>query len=340
MLETGIFLVEEIFREVPHRHVVFTIPKMIRKSFFWHRETLNDLSRLAWKCLTTFMQGTLGVEGRPGAVLSIETSGEYLDLNPHIHALVTDGIFKPDAGFLAMPGYQERGVAVLKSLWEKAVLDFAVKREFIKSETANKLLSWRHTGFSVFANRRVDYRKTDEASVAETLQLARYIAKPHFALGKMKYAPVSNTVLYHGGMHAGRKQNFVVFAATDFLAAVTSHIPNHRQKYINFYGTYSNRTRGKQAADNEPHDTLSPATESQKEFRKTWAMLIQQVWEVDPLVCPECGKEMKVVQIIQADPDVQADRLLESGKPQNSTGPPMPESEITYEPFDDGWAPA
>lgn len=56
MPKTGVFVVEEIFRDIPHRHIVFTIPKIIGKSFFWYRETLNDLSQLSWKCLATFMQ--------------------------------------------------------------------------------------------------------------------------------------------------------------------------------------------------------------------------------------------------------------------------------------------
>ena len=31
---------------------------------------------------------------------------------------------------------------------------------------------------------------------------------------------------------------------------------------------------------------------------QTWAMLIKRVYEVDPLCCPECGGEMKVVSFI------------------------------------------
>ena len=32
---------------------------------------------------------------------------------------------------------------------------------------------------------------------------------------------------------------------------------------------------------------------------QTWAMLIKRVYEVDPLCCPECGGEMKVVSFIE-----------------------------------------
>jgi len=32
---------------------------------------------------------------------------------------------------------------------------------------------------------------------------------------------------------------------------------------------------------------------------QTWAMLIKRVYEVDPLSCPECGGQMKVVSFIE-----------------------------------------
>lgn len=36
--------------------------------------------------------------------------------------------------------------------------------------------------------------------------------------------------------------------------------------------------------------------------KRAWARLLAKVYEVDPLVCPKCGAEMKVIAIIE-DPD-------------------------------------
>ena len=33
-------------------------------------------------------------------------------------------------------------------------------------------------------------------------------------------------------------------------------------------------------------------------MRRSWAQLIKRIYEVDPLVCPSCGSEMKVVAFI------------------------------------------
>jgi hypothetical protein len=33
-------------------------------------------------------------------------------------------------------------------------------------------------------------------------------------------------------------------------------------------------------------------------MRRSWAQLIKRIYEVDPLVCPSCGSEMKVIAFI------------------------------------------
>jgi hypothetical protein len=38
---------------------------------------------------------------------------------------------------------------------------------------------------------------------------------------------------------------------------------------------------------------------SDKASKQAWARLIQKDYEVDPLICPNCGSEMRIVDIIQ-----------------------------------------
>jgi hypothetical protein len=38
---------------------------------------------------------------------------------------------------------------------------------------------------------------------------------------------------------------------------------------------------------------------SSKEGRKNWSRLIQKIYEVDPLICPKCSGEMKVISVIE-----------------------------------------
>lgn len=246
MLQTEMWVVDNILQEVPHRHLIFTIPKLPRRPFFQSRGALNELSRIAWRCVKTFMMDGAGL-GTPAAVQAIETSGEYLEPNPHIHVIATDGVFAENGHFCPAPKFDESAHRYLLSLWTKAIADFVVKHKFISPEMMGKILNWQHTGFSVFADRRVDFKKSNEASVIEMRHLARYISKPPFSLEKILWKPGSDRVIYRGtGLYKWHKQNFETYDVLDFLAALTSHIPNHRQKYVGYYGQYSNKTRGMQ----------------------------------------------------------------------------------------------
>jgi hypothetical protein len=59
-------------------------------------------------------------------------------------------------------------------------------------------------------------------------------------------------------------------------------------------------------------------------MRRAWAQLIKRIYEVDPLVCPSCGGEMKVVAFITEHEVV--DKILRHlkrrGEIERERGPP------------------
>ena len=56
---------------------------------------------------------------------------------------------------------------------------------------------------------------------------------------------------------------------------------------------------GLTAAEGNRESILGP---DRKSARKRWAVLIKQVYETDPLLCPKCGGEMKIISCIERDP--------------------------------------
>ena len=67
----------------------------------------------------------------------------------------------------------------------------------------------------------------------------------------------------------------------------------------------------------------------------------QKVWEVDPLTCPRCGSEMRIISLIQ-DPDVIRRILEHLGLWRQDTGsrckkPKPGYGSVVHEDFDDGW---
>ena len=70
------------------------------------------------------------------------------------------------------------------------------------------------------------------------------------------------------------------------------------------------------------------------EARRSWARLIRQVYEVDPLVCPRCGGTMKVLAVIER-PAVIQQILAHLGLPTiapSLRAPPDPSAGVATDP--------
>jgi len=79
------------------------------------------------KGLLIFLRNTIGLEdGRPGAAMTIHTFGNYAEkFHPHIHAIVSDGLFRETGTFYVMPDVD------LKPLEEK-IISFITEHQIIK----------------------------------------------------------------------------------------------------------------------------------------------------------------------------------------------------------------
>jgi len=106
-----------------------------------------------------------------------------------------------------------------------------------------------------------------------------------------------------GDLRAGVNRNFQVFDPLDFLAEVTQHIPNKGEHTVRYYGFYSNKSRGMRAVAVKNIEAVVDVEEEDTPFRKTcrsrWAALIKKVYEVDPLKCPKCGGQMRIISFIE-----------------------------------------
>jgi hypothetical protein len=85
----------------------------------------------------------------------------------------------------------------------------------------------------------------------------------------------------------------------EFIARVTSHIPDKGQVTVRYYGLYANAHRGKVKKTSLGPFPLRIVEEELRPIpSKGWAEMIRKVYEVDPLLCPECGGTMKVIAFL------------------------------------------
>ena len=126
---------------------------------------------------------------------------------------------------------------------------------------------------------------------------ARYIIRASFSQERMTHQRETGQVVYRSKGGVTTK----TFDALECLAAMCSHMPNKGEQMVRYYGYYSNVARGKRkkaAEDDNIPCVLEPEL-SDREFRKNWARLIQKIYEVDPLVCPKCSGEMRIIAFIE-----------------------------------------
>jgi adenine-specific DNA methylase len=86
------------------------------------------------------------------------------------------------------------------------------------------------------------------------------------------------------------------FYAVDFIASLVSHIPNMGEQTVRYLGYYSNVCRGRRKKNNiDGPDFIIQDDEYKNGCNKSWARLIKKIYEVDPLVCPRCGGQMRII---------------------------------------------
>ena len=340
MLAYGEWLEDNVLAPVPHRQYVLSLPKLIRPFFRYRRRYLGELCRLVAALLKAGFKA-MAPHGEPAFVLYVQTFGDLVTFNPHIHALVADGVFLPTGTFRVLPPLPE---AALREALRHKLLGFLRAEGVLDAGLAERMLQWHHSGFSV--HNRV---RSKAADAKGRQHLARYMIRCPFSLEKMRYDKKSGTVIYRSKPHATLKRNYQLMPAIKWLRMLMNHIPDKYEHLVRYYGHYSNRTRGARRfveSSDEVAGSIRIEEQPANTRRKaSWARLIQKVYEVDPLECANCGATMRVIALI--DDAGVIERILkhlDAWDPQPDTltpagpDPPVHEGEtlpLTYHPVPD-----
>ena len=196
------WLQQEVLEAVPHRHLVLTMPRLLRPTFRRRRELLLDLAQCGAESVAECLRRELGREVRPGIVVSIATAGDLVQWQPHLHLLSTDGGFSGGGTFHALEGWD--GEALMK-LFRQRLLARLVERRAISQELARKLLGWTHPGFSAFAGEPIPAGDTRALE-----DMASHLSRNPVSLRRLVYVDGEQAVIYRALKPNPRLgQNFV-----------------------------------------------------------------------------------------------------------------------------------
>ena len=167
-----------------------------------------------------------------------------------------------------------------------------IARGKISQEIIAMLSTWRHSGFHIFCGNRIQPKEESAMEI-----LARYIIRASFSQERIQYLADAGIVIYSAKGGKDRK----VFDAPEWLAAMCTHVPNRGEQMVRYYGWYSNVTRGKRMnkAEDGAVPSIIESDRSPAACRKSWARLIQKIYEVDPLICPKCRGTMRIISTIE-----------------------------------------
>lgn len=278
--ETSIF--SKLFK-YKHRHVVFTIPKELRRIFKEDRRRLNYLFNAASITIKFWVkQKYKKLDVTPAYVSILHTFGRSLVFNPHIHMILLDGgisnktnsFIKID--FFSYPSFRKRFMKVLLDLLE----DDIGKDNFRKLK--NEIYLNHKEGFYVFAP------PSKYKSYVDLIKyVCRYVARPVMAESRILDYDGSFVTFWY----QRHEDDLIVIEKVhsfEFISRIIVHIPDYNFKQIRFYGAYHNSSKINCSVAKFIH----PDKVSLFNSLSNWKNLIRISFNTNPLICPSCNSFM------------------------------------------------
>jgi hypothetical protein len=128
----------------------------------------------------------------------------------------------------------------------------------------------------------------------------------------------------------------------EFIARVLTQIPKPRTHGVRYFGAYSSRARVYRKKTSLVLQSLGPNTASMSQnepnlspkkraaLRKRWAQLIRRVYLTDPLICPDCGGELRVIAFITEARIIEKILRHLANRKDASRAPPAPEPQPAF----------
>jgi hypothetical protein len=328
------YLDEQLLLALPHRQFVFTLPKALRVFLRHDQRLFANLARLIFSLIAEFYSTAAGKPLSTAAVVAYQPFGDSLRFNPHFHALILEGGFDSAGQFYHLPVHD---TARLAECLRQRTIGLFLKLGLITQPFAENLLCWRHSGFSVDNSVRLDGgdHKARQALAQYIARAPLSLQKLSYdrSGGKVIYHTAYNPY-FKQNITLWDATEFIA-ALTQFIPPWGVRSIHYYGLYASRYkarwqhlphvarlapAAWRDAHAGESSSQPAPAQTL---TVPQRACRSAWARLIAKVYEVDlsggspcpagalarreggreadsvnPLICPCCGSEMKLIAVI------------------------------------------
>lgn len=302
MVEISAHLIENLIPAIPMRQWVISFPKRIRHFLQTDVILKAVLSVVADEIRKKVIACSPKIAGGQfGAVSFIQRFGSTLNLHPHFHVVVADGIFEQKENtFQFFPAYltPDDFIDAQKSI-RRRVLKLFGRRNWIPKDDVEKMLTYENSGFSLDAGVKIE--SFDRSGLE---RLIRYCARPCFAGENLHWSGPWLTYRLSKPTHTGIRS--IQLDPLDFIDKIAAFIPPPRRHRHHYHGVFAPNSPMRKIIAKEavrtPKFLVAPhVQETADEVAKVslgWAKLIARIYEVNPLQCTSCGKEMKIKHIV------------------------------------------
>ena len=290
-------LAERMF-DVPHRHVIFTIPDVLRHYFLEDRSLLNVLFEASARTYKTVVaQGFTGPL-TPGIICVLHTFSRSSDWNPHVHCLATEGGLTKWGAWRRRPYISYSNLSliyqdILLKMLRHRIPDFAPIEKVLREKY--------HKGFNVEAAPPPKYLQGDNNLKKLVKYVARYLGR--LCIGTSRIDSYDGkTVTFHYDAHIGRTGNKTKrmsesLLAIDFILRLAQHIQDPHFVMVRYFGFYSTHGLNSDPVDkafqkDNLHWLYDTASHKARLYHCHWRGAMKRIFYVDPLICPCCHEEM------------------------------------------------
>lgn len=307
--------------DVPHRHIVFTIPDSLRNWFRQDRSRLNLLFIAARNTICAIVNRSLYKKAKRkklknthylyknyrqsnhfGMIATLHTFGRDLKWNPHIHTLVPELIFNPRNQ--TIKAFHHFNFEKLRNTFMFELLRLMqdlIGPAFKKDKST--LYSKHKNGFYVYARYMSEDKEYSSEENSKNINACisytmRYVGRPAMAENRIiDYSKTDDTVEWFYHDHKDGKKHIVKEDSKSFIKKLLIHIPDSNFRTIRYYGFYSNKAAKEldvvhALLGNKKKQDYSRETRKKKKISKLnklkYRTYLIDTFHRDPLKC-KCG---------------------------------------------------
>lgn len=343
MADTSARLVDDVFPPgMPVRQWVLSLPINVRYRLAYDGKLLSDVLSVFLRVVRGWYRNRAREAGikecKGGSVTFSQRFGSALNLNPHFHTLLLDGVFNSKTNvFHGAPPLQDEDVKeivevtahrVIRLLRKRGVLDGDAYDDFAEAEpllaglTSASIKGLVATGDR--AGRRVRRVLSDPAEAVRTgplcfassgfslhaatriapgnkaglERLCNYVSRPPLAQGSLQQIS-DEEIAFRLKTPWSDGTTHLILSPMELIEKLAALVPLPRVNLVRYHGILAPNAKGRAA--------VVPKKSDEEELRKTrglskhrllWAALLKRTFGLNMEVCANCGGKMRIVAAI------------------------------------------